>query len=204
MDVTNSVTDCWWRLGFLSLADLDAVDSYVKSNELYGFADEAAKLLASRTGAFLTTETLAVTAGLARYILPPANLFTLAVFLDGKDLRISPWRELAALDAQWVATSGTPTRASFDADAPGLLTLYPRPTAGGTLTLICAEAPATITAGASTVNVPQVFQDYFSFAALAGARGKESEGRQEEMSDHYAARAELYRTIGAYLFGPGA
>lgn len=204
VDVSDSVNDIWWRLNFLSLEDLDATDTYVTSDELYGFADEAAQLLAYRTGTFITVETIAVTAGIARYVLPAANVFTLGAWLGSQNLRISPVRELAALDATWPTTSGPPTRASFDADVPGVITLYPRPTAGGTLKLIAAEAPASIAAGSSTVQVPQVFQDLFSYSALNGARIKESEGRQQEMGEHYGARADLYLDVAAFLYGGGA
>jgi hypothetical protein len=205
LDVANSIADIIYRLGFLNATDLDAAGTWVTSTELYQWADEAAQLLAYRSGAFVTVDTsITAIGGTAVYTLPASNVFTLAAWLGSTNLRLTPVRELSALDATWSTTSGASTRASLDAGSVGTITLYPKPTSGGTLTQIAAEAPATINLATSTVALPTVFQDMFSYAALAGARGKESEGAQPEMAEHYQGRVDLYLAIADFLFGPGA
>jgi hypothetical protein len=205
MDVANSIADIWYRLGFLSQADIDVTGTWVTSTELYQWADEAAQKLAYACGAFTTFDTsITVSSGTPVYELPAANVFTLAAWLGTQNLRFTPVRELRALDATWPVTSGPSTRASLDASAVGSITLYPNPTAGGTLTQIAEEYPATIALGSSTVALPSVFEDWASYAAMGGARLKESDARQEEMGQHFEGRVELYEAIADYLYGTGA
>jgi hypothetical protein len=205
VDVAHSLADVIWRLGFLNSTDLDAAGTWVTSTELYQFADEAAQLLAYQSGAFVTLDTtVTAVSGTSTYALPASNVFTLAAWLNGVNLRITPVRALEALDATWPATSGPSTRASFDAASVGSAVLYPNPTVGGTLTQIAAETPPTIALSTSTVALPSVFQDAFSYAMLAGAKSKESDATDEAIAEHYAGRVALYRAIAAFLFGPGA
>jgi len=204
-DVANSLTDIWFRLGFLSQADIDVAGTWCTSTELYQWADEAAQLLAYKSGSFVTEDTsITVTAATATYALPSNNVFSLAAWLGSTNLRMTPVRELQSLDATWSATSGPATRASLDAAAVGSITLYPNPTVGGTLTQLAEEYPSTIALGSSTVALPSVFQDWASYSMLAGARGKESEGAQLEMSQHFEGRVELYLAIADFLYGSGA
>jgi hypothetical protein len=205
LDVANSIADIWFRLGFISAADLDDSGTWVTSTELYEWADEAAQKLAYATGAFITLDmSITVSSGTAAYTLPAANVFTLAAWLGSNPLRFTPVRELQALDATWPATSGASTRASLDAGSVGTITLYPNPTSGGTLNQLAEEYPSMIADGSSTVALPSVFQDYFSYAAMAGARLKESDARMEDMAQHFEERAALYLAIADYLYGIGA
>ena len=134
---------------------------------------------------FPTLDTsITVTSGTAVYSLPASHVFTLQAWLAGAELRITPVRELGAIDSTWPITSGPSTRASFDAGSVGTITLYPNPTVGGTLAQVCEEYPATVSVSASTIALPTVLQDFFAYACLAGARGKESDGMQIEMGEH--------------------
>ena len=179
--------------------------TWVTSTELYQFADEAAQLLAYKCGAFTTVDTsITVSSGTAGYSLPASNVFSLGAWLVANNLRFSTVRELQALDATWPATSGPSTRASLDAGSVGTITLYPNPTVGGTLAVLAEEYPATINLASSTVSLPTVFQDWASYAMMEGAKRKESDGRSEEMAQHFQGRVDLYLTIANYLYGEGA
>jgi hypothetical protein len=49
-----------------------------------------------------------------------------------------------------------------------------------------------------------VLQDYFTYAMLAGALGKESEQAMPEMARHYGQRIGLYEQVMDHLWGSGA
>lgn len=124
-------------------------------------------------------------------------------------LRVTPVRELWALDATWNQTAGAVgpdglVRCSFDAGSVGTITIYPIPAANGTLAMLAEEYPPTIASGTSTVALPPVLQDYFSYVMLAGARDKESDARMEDMSAHYDQRVAMYEEIIQHLYGGGA
>lgn len=204
LDVEAALEDVVYRLGFGSRAELAAAASWVTETELYQWADEAAKRLAYRAGVFITVDTsITVTPSTAAYNLQANHVFTLAAALGGTPLRITSVRDLWALDGSWPATSGPAQRCSLDAGAVGTITLYPKPTAGGTLEQICQEYPGTVEAGSSELALPTVLQDYFSYAMLAGARGKESEAAMPEMAAHFAQRVAMYEQVIEHLWGPG-
>jgi hypothetical protein len=204
VNAANCVADVWYRLGFLSQADIDASGTWVASSELYQWADEAAQKIAYASGVFITLDgSITVTPGSGVYALPAAHVFTLQAFLTAGTLRVTPVRELEALDATWTATTGIPTRCSMDAGSVGTVTLYPNPTAADTLTQICEEYPPTIASGSSTVALPTPLQDYLSYAMLAGARGKESDAFDQAMSEHFSERVALYEQIVEHLYGCG-
>jgi hypothetical protein len=205
IDAADSITDIIYRLGFQNSTDLDATGTWVTSTELYQFADEACQRLAFLTGAFITYDTsITVTSGTALYNLPASNVFTLAAWLGSNALRITPVRELFALDAAWSATTGPAARASLDAGGVGTITLYPNPTAGGTLNQLAEEYPATVALGSSTVPLPVPLQDWLSYEILAAARRKESDAWQPDMADHFDQRSATYREIIQHLYGVGA
>jgi hypothetical protein len=169
-----------------------------------GMARFAAPAAGSR--GYATIDTCREAAGLpvhAVYELPAARVFTLYAMAGAQPLRITRVADLWALDARWPTTTGDPQRCSFDAGRVGTVTIYPSPASGGTLGQVCQETPATIQAGASAVALPTVVQDYFSYAMLAAARGKESEARMEEMARHFGERLRLYEQVIAQLWGPG-
>jgi hypothetical protein len=205
LDLANALGDVLYRLGFQGVADITGgADQYVTVAELYQWADEGAKKLSYAAGVFVTVDTsITVASPTAVYALPGTHVFTLMAALAGVPLRITPVRELEALDATWPATSGPATRCSFDAGAVGVVTLYPLPTVGGTLAQICQEFPATIAQGSSTLGLPTVMQDYFSYAMMAGARGKESDAAMPEMAAHFEERMKLYEQVARELWGRG-
>jgi hypothetical protein len=176
--------------------------------DLYQWADEAVKKLSYGVGLFVVYDnSVTVSAGTAIYNLPATHVFTLMAAVIDADgihlLRLTPVRDLWALDAMWEATSGTPARASMDAGAVGTVTVYPTPTAGGTLAQICQEFPGAVAQDSSTLALPTVLQDYFTYALLAGARGKESDSAMPEMAEHFTARMRMYEQLAEHLWGPG-
>ena len=208
MDVANSVSDVTYRLGFVNAGEITST-SWVTPTELYQFADEAAKKLARDTGAFVTYDaSIAISAPTAAYALPSSHVFTLmaaAIYVNGtiQILRMTAVRDLWALDANWQTTAANPVRASLDAGAVGTITLYPAPVSNATLGQVLEEFPATIASGSSTVSLPAVLQDMFTYEILRGARAKESPNAMPEMAAHFGERARLYGQICDHLFGPG-
>lgn len=204
LDIANSVADVLYRLGFTDSTDLANNSAWLTSTELYQWADEEGKALSYRTGLFVTYDTsITVTSGTAAWTLPSNHVFTVAAWLGTQPLRITRVADLWALDSLWSATSGPAKRASLDAAGVGTIVLYPNPTSGGTLAQVCAEFPSTIASGSSTISLPLVLQDLFSYAMLAGARGKESEAAMPEMAKHFRDRVTMYEQVIQHLYGPG-
>ena len=81
-DVANVVnSDLWFRLGFLSQADMLAAN-WLAVAELFQYADDAAQSLASTTALFLTDDaSVDVVAGTAVYTLPAGHIFTESAWL---------------------------------------------------------------------------------------------------------------------------
>ena len=208
-DVANALSDAWYRLGFLSAAELATAGMWVSVAELYQFADDEAKKVAYESGVFLVyDESITAVPGAAVYELPASHIYTvMAALISGAGvpqlLRLTPVRDLWALDGNWPTTTGNSVRCSLDAGQVGTLTLYPSPVAGGTLAQICQEFPPTVAVGSTTMALPSVLIDLFSYAMLAGARGKESEGQMADMAAHYQQRVDLYEALVSHLFGPG-
>jgi len=209
LDVQQSLNDVAYRLGFANLNDLamDA-ESWITVAELFQFADDAVKKLAYAHGVFLVLDvTITVTPGTAVYNLPATHVFTVLAWLvtvSGVQLlRPTPVRSLWSLDANWPTTSGNAVRCSLDAGQVGTITLYPNPLTGGTLNQVCQEMPAAVAQGASALALPTVLVDFFSYAMLAGARGKESESAMPEMANHFKQRCDLYEQVIGHLWGPG-
>lgn len=206
-DVANSVADVWFRLGFLSAAELATNSYWVTLTELYQFGDDAGKRLAYTSGVFLVLDaSINVVAATPLYGLPASHVFTvMAWFVSAqplKILRMSSVGQLFALDGTWTATTGIPSRASLDAGGVGTVTLYPNPTVNGVLNQICQEFPA-IASGSSSLPVSPVLQDYFSYALLSGSLGKESDLAKPEVAAHCHERMKLYEAIAEHLWGNG-
>jgi hypothetical protein len=206
LDAAVSLGDVLYRLGFQSVADMGA-EPWVSVDELYQHADEAIKKIAYRSGVFLTLDqSVSVVAGTGVYELPATHVYTLAaalVYETGAPvpLRMTPVRDLWALDGTWPTTAGVPTRCSMDAGSVGTITVYPIAVDDAEMQQVCEEYPADVMAGATTVALPTVLQDYLSYAMLAGARGKESEAAMPEMAAHYRERMELYEQVIEHLWG---
>lgn len=209
LDLANSSNDAIYRLGLQGPADLAAAD-WISTAELLQFADDTVKRLSRDAGLFIVWDTsVAITAGTSLSNLPSSHVFTLLAVLilpagvPAQFLRLTSARDLWALDANWPTTIGDAQRASLDAGAVGTITLYPTPLTGGTLGLVAQEYPAAIAAGASHLQLQTVLQDYFTYAMLAGALGKESDHAVPEMAAHYAKRAGLYEQVISHLWGAG-
>lgn len=209
LDVQLALNDVIYRLGFASATELNSSESYVTGVELFQFADDEAKRLAARCGIFVTFDTsITVNAGTPQYSLPGNHVFTIAAWLieatSLQILRPTGVGELFALDGNWSNTSGDARRMSFDAGPIGTITLYPNPVNGGTLEQICQEYPSgTLGPSSSTLLLPPILRDLFSYAMLTGARGKESDAAMPEMVDHFKQRLALYEQVCEHLWGPG-
>lgn len=207
-DVATSIADIWFRLGFLSAAELATNTLWLTTTELYQFGDDAGKRLSRLAGVFLVVDaSIAVLATTPAYSLPASHVYTVAAWIvyagsPLQILRLTSVGQLFGLDANWATTTGNPTRASLDAAGVGTVTLYPIPIAVGTLDQICQEYPA-IAFGSSSVPVCPLLQDYFSYALLSAALGKESDFAKPEVAAHCAERMKLYEAIAAHLWGPG-
>jgi hypothetical protein len=205
MDIANAFNDIPYRLGFTGPSEVTS-SSWVTINELYQFADDAIKRLAYQAGLFPIYDTsITIVANTPTYALPGTHVFTVAAWMGTQPLRITPVRDLWALDATWQNTiNPTALRCSFDAGSIGTITLYPNPTVGGaTLAQICQEFPGTVASGSSVVQLSLVLQDYFAYVMLLGARGKESDYAQPDMAQHYQERVSLYEQVMEHLWGPG-
>jgi hypothetical protein len=207
-DAVVGANDCAYRLGLTSAAEL-ATSDWISVAELVVYADDAVKHVAEAHGVFVKYDTsVTVSSGTAVYTLPSGHVFTLQAALLGggsavTSLRPASVADLFALDATWSATSGPAVRYSLDAPAVGSLTLYPNPSAGGTLALVAEMTPADLTTSAATVALPGVFSDWLSYAELNGALEKESEHAQRDMAAHYAERLKLFEHIMAGLYSEG-
>lgn len=208
-DVVNSIADLWFRLGFLSSTEMAVAGRWVTLAELYQFADDAARLLARKSSIFLEwDDTVAVVAGTPACTLPAGHIFTESawlVYASGavQALRLTSSAQLFALDGNWPATTGAPTRLSFDAQDLNTAVLYPNPAANSTLNQIIEELPPAIVSGSSGVPVSPVLIDYFTYAALAGARGKESDSAMPDVAAHAKERMSLYEAVIVHLYGYG-
>lgn len=204
-DVLNSIADAWFRLGFLSAADLAAAN-WLTPAELYQFGDDAAKFLARTSSVFLAYDnSVNVVAGTPQYSLPAAHVFTVMAWLSTakQQLRLTTVGQLFALDANWATTTGNPVRISLDAQTAGECVLYPNPIANDVLNQVLEVFPPTVALAASVLPVNPVLQDYFTDALIQGARGKESDSAMPEVAAHLAQRRALYEAVADHLWGTG-
>jgi hypothetical protein len=206
-DVANCLADLWFRMGFLDANDANVDDRWVTVDELYEFGDEAVKALARSSLVFLTYDTsIAVTPPTATYALPAGHVLTEGAWLlyAGQPLqllRLTSVGQLFALDSEWSATQGNPTRLSLDAAGVPNCVLYPVPTASATLAQVMQALPPDVIAGASSLPLSPVLQDAFTYACLGAARGKESDSRMDEIAAHCKERVDLYAKVAAHLWG---
>jgi hypothetical protein len=204
VNVQNCLSDCWFRLGFQNAGDM-ATSPWLATTEPYQFADDALKRLARMTGAFMTYDSsIAITAPTNVYAQPAGWVLTASAWLvGGSQLRITPVATLFALDQAWNTTYGAPARVSFDAAGAGNAVLYPVPNINGTLGQVMAVLPPTVTSGAPSIALSPVAQDYFTYAMIAGARGKESDSAMPEVAEHMYERMQAYEKIFTQLWGEG-
>lgn len=152
--------------------------------QLYQWMDEAAKRLARKSGGFVRRYTgLSAASSTANYALPSDHVVTLQADLAGTVLKARNVQEMEALDAAWTTTTGTPKAFLEDTQGVGQLTLAPIPVATGTIGLFERYTPATVTVSNAILEVPSCLQEYFTFYALAEARGtKETNASMPEVS----------------------
>ncbi len=212
LDIANSVADVIYRLGFADHTAL-AASNWISDAQLYQFADDAMRKLAAEKVLFVSWNGEAGTPitlanATAQYTLQSGHVFTImatAITSGGvaSNLRITQVKELWALDGLWPTTAGPPKRVSLDAGPVGTITIYPvAAVADGTLNQIMQGQPSTVQSGTSTVQLPTVLQDYFTYAALAGARGKESDNSMGEMAEFFKGMMGLYEQVMSHLWGP--
>lgn len=212
-DVADSLSDLWFRLGFLSQGDLDAA-AWLTPADLYQFADEAVQRLAYTCGLFKVFDSsVSVTSSIASVTMPAGHIFTVFAYIlynpsFAQILRLTNVEQLFALDASWTAQTGWPTRLSFDAGFPGtgglgIATLYPAASQAGSLCQVMQQAPAPVAAGSSVLPISPILTDYFTYAVLATTLGKESDHSKSEVAAHCQERMGLYQKVLQQYFGPG-
>lgn len=214
LDLSNCLGDVWFRLGFLSQADLDQA-LWLVPGDLYQYADEAVKRLAYTSGIFKVFDSsVAIPAGNTGPVPLPANhVFTVFAYLDFgagvvRILRLTNVEQLYAFDAAWTAQSGSATRLSFDGGTLGEIgvrfaTLYPSETQLSTLCQVIQQTPQTVAPGTSVLSVSPVLQDYFTYRLLEAALSKESDHAKPEVAAHAGERMRLYEKVFEQYFGPG-
>ena len=208
-DVTNSVNDLWFRLGFASAGDMTASGNWVTVAELYQFADDAAQRLARISSVYVTYDaSIGIGSGTAIYNLPAQHVFTVTAWLvySGAPLqflRISSVGQLFGLDGLWSATTGPPTRVSLDAGGVGTADSL----SDSHRQFHSESDPAAISGHRNLRNVSSP-----AFARAAGLfhrrcpRGrarKESDSAMRDVADHLKQRLALYETVIRHLWGDG-
>lgn len=183
INMAQVVSDMWAPLNARSEADA----IFWTQAELFTWIDEAMQLLARKVGAFIDyDQSLTTAANTGDYPLPASHIRTVQADVNGTVLRARNVQELEALDSAWPAAASDQPEA-FVLDTQGLvrLTLYPSPSVAFEslpIGLAMIKLPATISLANAILSAPPVLQDYFTFAALAGARSKESNASMDEVA----------------------
>ncbi len=203
-NLSLSVADCWAPLN--SVSNADAV--FWTIDELVQFMDEAAKRLARVTGAFVERNTsITVTAGNGSYDLPARHIDTLQADLAARTLRPRTVQQLEAVDSDWLDTVATADSLpkAFVQDTQGFskLVIYPIPYIDPeTVGLVRSTYPADFSLDQGLIiAIPPVMQDYFTWAAVAGARAKEGQGSMDEVVPWLRSIVELYEQAAGGLWG---
>lgn len=199
LDVTAAIDAVIPALNASSPADL----VYWTESELYEWADEAAKRLAGLVGGFVERDTsIALVIGTAVYALPARHLSTIHAGLDGESLRPSTVQEIEALDGTWPETAGDPARWIADSDGLGRIRVYPSPaSSGAALEIVFHRFPATVEASAAVILAPSCLREYFTFAVLGEARGKESKMAMPDVAGWARSMTGLYEEVCRQYWG---
>jgi len=178
--------------------------SFWTEDELYAFADEAAKRLARKVGVWVERDTSAAVSSLAStYTLPTRRVSIVHVSLGAKALKAASAAEMEALDDAWVDTTGTPLRFLLDIEGTGKVRLYPAPAVGvsGNLGVLYATYPTEIQKGSATVTIPAPLEEYFTFSVLAEARGREGEAAMPEVAEQFRSLVGMLEQVAESYWG---
>lgn len=160
---------------------LDAPTNFYSDVQLTVWVNEACRDIARRCEVLQTTQDIAVTAALQTYAAPTdmVRIYRAEFKQTGETARHSlDYRDFNSMDEVWWAaqrqTSGRPSTYTMWGFPPGVtITLYPTPSAAGTLTIFYYKYPATIS-GVQEVPIPMGWDDlvvdYAEYRALRKAR----------------------------------
>jgi hypothetical protein len=199
VDVRDPVEELYPQLGASGASDLE----FWTKDELYRFCDDAAKRLARNVGCFVERNaSIGTVVGQAEYSLPSRHLSTIHASYGDSSLLPATVEELEALDPAWTAAANdTPSR-FVQRNGTEKGTLYPPPdTDDIEVALIQHEFPSEITEASPGVYAPKVMRDYFRFAAVAAARGKESKGAMPEVAAWALKLTGLYEDVARSYWG---
>jgi hypothetical protein len=202
INMAQAVSDMWAPLNARSQADA----IFWTQAELYTWLDEAMQRLARKIGVFVDyDQSLTTAANTKAYPLPAAHIRTIQADVNGKVLRARNVQELEALDSAWpTATAAEPKAFVLDTKGFVELQLYPAPSVAFqslAIGLAMIKLPASITLANAILAAPPVLQDYFTFAALAGARSKESNASMDEVADWLRSITDLILQAAEGVWG---
>jgi hypothetical protein len=190
IDAVDIVRELLPALNACDVSDL----VFWSEEDLYRYADEAAKQLARTAGVFAADASPSFTSG--ENALPTGAIAAVHVFA-GSSLRPATVRELEALDATWKTTTGTPARFVQDIGL-GQMRLYPAPASPISGKLIYHAEPATVTTGSTEIaDAPSQASFYFAWGVLSRARSAEGEAQMTDVAAHFQERATLFETVAA-------
>lgn len=176
--------------------------------DLYDWFDEGAKRLARSCGVFIERDTSnTIVTGTAAYPLPEGHLSTIhcSIAASGSTLSLYPTnvQELEALDADWVDTQAPVTNFLMDTAGVKDVQLYPNPddTVSGTVALILAEFPETISSTNTLLSAPPVVQDYLKWHAIAEARRRQSDYAMPDVAENMAQRVSVFEQVAMEYWG---
>lgn len=198
VNMASVAGDLWPSLNARGPADA----IFWTETQLYQWLDEAAKRIARKCGGFVRRNT-SVTAGLVNgtYTLPLDHVVTIQADRGDLVLKARNIPELEALDRNWPSTSGQPKAFLEDTQGVKQLTVYPKPTmpySADTLGLFERYNPAEISVSAAILEVPACIQEYFTFYALAEARGtKETNASMPEVANWFRSLCGDYEQLFA-------
>lgn len=200
VNLTTVVGDIWPSLN--ARGPSDAI--FWTEAQIYQWTDEAAKRLACNCGGFVRRNpSLSAVMFQGGYALPVDHVVTLQADLAGLYLRPRNVQEVEALDYNWPATTGQPKAWLEDTQGLRQFTLYPKPVAlqdGESIGLFERYTPATVNAANALLETPNCIREYFTFYALAEARGtKETNASMPEIAQWFnGILGQMEQLISSY------
>jgi hypothetical protein len=164
--------------------------------------DEEAKRLARSGPAFVESASQSTAYGVGSYSLPARHLATIEAVAGSWSMRAVSVEELAGGDRQWLSRTGAqPSHYAQDQNGLDTIAIYPAPLSAMTLAILHVQHPSAVALVTPTITAPEVLRDEFMFAALAGARGKETPGAMPDVSEFCMGVAALYRQAVSEIWG---